>query len=445
MYELYPYFTNDGSVGLYSPDADDIYHSTYGALSEAYEKFVIPAELNNFLNKKSEIKLLDICFGIGYNSKSFLNYIFDNLENFYLPKKVNHNKYIAQIDTNKTSNTENNYTIDTDNNKFTQHNGTIDSNNIFSRNPVNEHKKIKIFIKAIDTDKNLLFLSPFFKNGNKSDIKNNQIDFYQEKISKFLKKEFNSKYKLKGEINIILLEKIIENHPEIFEDFEFQKILSSEKYKRFFDKGMLTLFKFHKDSRSLNTSLKHISTFLHNIYYRYLSNRYKNSLKYLKSLDFIFETKIEDARVSLKQDPNKYDFVFLDAFTPAKCPALWTIDFFKLLYEHLDNDGMVLTYSNSTSVRNAFLNAGFHVGKIYNSELKKFTGTVAVKNKLHIKYPLSEYDLGLLKTRAGIFYRDENLNALNEAIIKAQKIEFENSNLMTSSKFIKEFRRNNEI
>ena len=56
MYELYPYFTNDGSVGLFSPEADDIYHSTYGALSEAYEKFIVPAELETFLQNKNEIK-----------------------------------------------------------------------------------------------------------------------------------------------------------------------------------------------------------------------------------------------------------------------------------------------------------------------------------------------------------------------------------------------------
>ena len=77
MYELHPYFTNDGSVGLFSPEADDIYHSTYGALSEAYEKFVLPANLENFFANNSEIKVLDICYGIGYNSKSFLNFLID--------------------------------------------------------------------------------------------------------------------------------------------------------------------------------------------------------------------------------------------------------------------------------------------------------------------------------------------------------------------------------
>lgn len=71
MYQLYPYYTNDGSVGLFSPDADDIYHSTYGALTEAYEKFILPANLDFYFKNYEEVKLLDICFGIGYNSKSF--------------------------------------------------------------------------------------------------------------------------------------------------------------------------------------------------------------------------------------------------------------------------------------------------------------------------------------------------------------------------------------
>ena len=65
MYELYPYFTNDGSVGLFSPEANDIYHSTYGALTEAYEKFILPSDFENYFRKNSEIKILDICFGIG--------------------------------------------------------------------------------------------------------------------------------------------------------------------------------------------------------------------------------------------------------------------------------------------------------------------------------------------------------------------------------------------
>ena len=76
MYEFHTYFTNDGSVGLYSPEFNDIYHSATGALTEAYEKFILPVDMKNLL-KKDSIKVWDICYGIGYNSKSFLNFIFE--------------------------------------------------------------------------------------------------------------------------------------------------------------------------------------------------------------------------------------------------------------------------------------------------------------------------------------------------------------------------------
>ena len=81
MSEFQPYFTNDGSVGLYSENFDDIYHSASGALTEAYEKFVYPIDWDVLL-KHDNIKILDICYGIGYNTKSFLNYIFENKKNY---------------------------------------------------------------------------------------------------------------------------------------------------------------------------------------------------------------------------------------------------------------------------------------------------------------------------------------------------------------------------
>ena len=424
MYELHPYFTNDGSVGLYSPEADDIYHSSYGALSEAYEKFIIPAELDKFLENNLEIKVLDICFGIGYNTKSFLNFIFEKFSEKNISDKNRYNEAIGSNNINNKINIE-----------------TIDTDNTFCKKASLQHKKIKIFINAIDNDKILFYLSPFFKTGKKSDKKFNNINFHVEKINKYLNTEFKAKYKLKNYINIILLKKIIEDNPEIFDNSEFLEIISSKKYAPFFDPFMLNLFKFYKNERSINTPLRRLSSFLHNIYYRYISARYKTALKCLKLHDFSFQTKIDDARPALKNDERKYDFVFLDAFTASKCPALWSVDFFKEIFKHLHDNGMVLTYSNSASVRNAFLHAGFYVGKIYNNDLKKYNGTIAVKNKSLIKNELSEYDLGLLKTKAGIFYRDENLNALNSEILAVHKIEVENSTLKSSSSYIKEFRR----
>ena len=398
MYELYPYFTNDGSVGLYSPEADDIYHSTYGALTEAYEKFIIPANLHEFLKKNSEIKVLDICFGIGYNTKSFLNYI---LEFIYTEAIATNNKNIDKI--------------------------------------YGDNKKYKIFVHAIDKDKILANLSPFFIS-DKNNFKNNKLSFKEEKIQRMLSEYTKQKFSLKKEVSYLLLDKLVNNI-----DLETENLLFSKKYSEFFDRRLITFYRLFKYNKGKIIPEHNLIACLHNIYYKYISLRYKNALKPLNLLDFNLKLDIDDARQALKIDNNTYNFVFLDAFTPAKCPCLWTLDFFKILYEHLEQNGMILTYSNSAAVRNAFLSAGFYVGKIFSESANKFTGTVAVKDKSLIKYELSEYDLGLMKTKAGIFYRDENLNGLNEAIINRHKHDTENSDLISSSKYIKEFRRKNDI
>ena len=411
MYELYPYFTNDGSVGLFSPSADDIYHSTYGALTEAYEKFILPSNIKDFLKKNSEIKILDICFGIGYNSKSFINFLLDFIYN----------------DTIGSDNNINNDKIHTDN--------IINKKSINSVRNSKKNKKFKVFINAIDNDKNLALLSPFFVTAKNFNHRNLELPFKQEKIQKMLSEKTSQKFKLKKEVNIILLLSLIKQI-----DDSTIEVLKSKKYSQFFDKDLINLMAFLKLEECKYTPLLHLYTFLHNIYYKYISPSYKKAMNDLRLLDFNFNLNISDARQAVKNDNNLYNYVFLDAFTPTKCPCLWTVDFFKLLYSHLEDDGMILTYSNSALVRNAFFNAGFYVGKIYSDSANKFTGTIAVKNKSLIKYELSEYDLGLIKSKAGIFYRDENLSLDNEAIIKAHEIDVKNSNLISSSKFIKSYK-----
>ncbi len=430
MYELYPYFTNDGSVGLFSPSADDIYHSTYGALTEAYEKFILPANFEKYFKKNKSIKVLDICYGIGYNTKSFINYFLEFMSNDTIGSdNINKDNCNAQIYTNNKKLYNSTVELHTNNQKL--YNSTVELHT--------NNQKYNIYINAIDTDKILANLSPFFITG-KNNIKKQQLTFKQDKIKKMLAEKTKQIYSLKTETKIILLNLLKDNI-----DSESENILFSKKYSKFFDRSIIDLYKFYKSKKDKYTPLSCLDSFLHNIYYKYISSSYKNVLKALKMANFNFDLNIEDARQVLQKDNNEYNYIFLDAFTPAKCPCLWTVDFFKLLYNHLDNDGMILTYSNSATIRNAFLNAGFCVGKIFSESANKFTGTIAVKNKALIKYELSEYDLGLMKTKAGIFYRDENLNGLNEAIINAHKIEVENSNLESSSKYIKNFRRNNDL
>ncbi len=398
MYKLYPYFTNDGSVGLYSPNDDDIYHSTYGAFTEACEKFIFPANFKDFFKSHNEIKILDICFGIGYNSKAFLNYFLEIFEN-----------KISDINT----------TID-----------TIDTDNKFNR----------IYIKAIEQDKNLVYLSPFVKNAKRI-LQKNKLNFTNEKIERLLNNKTKVKYKYRDYINIILLRKIIKSSPEIFENEEFLSILKNKKYNQYFDNYIRSIFEFYKNQGINYTLLRRLNAFLHNIYYRYISTRYKKAMKHLKLNDFIFDFDFRDARQAIQDDINKYNYIFLDAFTPAKCPCLWTVEFFKQLHKHLDDNGLILTYSNAACVRNAFINAGFWVGKIYNKENDKYMGTIAAKKLENIKIGLSEYDLGLINSKAGICYRDNSKLTLNNStILKTHEHETAESKLISSSKFIKTYR-----
>ena len=441
MANFNPYITNDGSVGLYSQDYDDVYHSTYGALTEAYEKFILPANFKKYFQKNNEIKILDLCFGIGYNTKSFLNFLIEN----------------KNIDTIDTDNIICNDTIHDDNTILPPifKGGVSGADGGFCG--THQPYKLKIYIHAIEKDKNLVQLSPFIKTEIKNSHKNS-LPFKNEKISKMLSEKIEPKYKLNPQINYLLLEKM----KHIIDD-DINNILYDKKYAQYFDRAIIDINSHKNIPNDILYPLRFLNAFLHNIYYRYISTCNKKALKTLKMLDFNFKVSTDDARVVLKNDILKYNFVFLDAFTPTKCPSLWSVDFFRLLYEHLEDNGMILTYSNSAQVRHAMLEAGFDIYK--NVIDGKSQGTIAVKNSFlpHpcpltsgegasvnelVNFtptgegskiePLSKYDLGLLKTKAGIIYRDENLNLSNEEIIARHDIEFKNSNLMSASKYKRE-------
>ncbi len=73
---LHPIITDDGSISLYSETDNDIYHSQIGAYTESFEKFIKPSGIINHVKEKNDVKILDICFGLGYNSKAALNKIY---------------------------------------------------------------------------------------------------------------------------------------------------------------------------------------------------------------------------------------------------------------------------------------------------------------------------------------------------------------------------------
>ncbi len=61
---------------------------------------------------------------------------------------------------------------------------------------------------------------------------------------------------------------------------------------------------------------------------------------------------------------NHYDVVYFDAFSPAVQPEMWTLEIFTAIYQNMNPQGILTTYSAKGSVRRAMQAAGFMVERI---------------------------------------------------------------------------------
>jgi tRNA U34 5-methylaminomethyl-2-thiouridine-forming methyltransferase MnmC len=134
---------------------------------------------------------------------------------------------------------------------------------------------------------------------------------------------------------------------------------------------------------------------------------------------------IDDARDVIKELESKkrYHAVFLDPFSPLRCPELYSLEFFLKLKNILHDDGLILTYTSAAPVRSAMIQAGFYVGEgpLFG---RKSGGTVAARNPEIIKKSLSYNDERMIAlSDAGIPFRDPELNELSEKIIKRREEE----------------------
>ena len=77
MTRFLPQITQDGSYTFFSPEFNEAFHSHYGARQEAEKKFLEPSLLKDKARLHSQntgvsLRLLDICYGLGYNSAAVL-------------------------------------------------------------------------------------------------------------------------------------------------------------------------------------------------------------------------------------------------------------------------------------------------------------------------------------------------------------------------------------
>jgi tRNA U34 5-methylaminomethyl-2-thiouridine-forming methyltransferase MnmC len=69
-----PQLTEDGSYTLFSSEFGELFHSREGAKSEALQKYVHATDLPEKA-QQPQIKILDVCYGLGYNTAAAIETI----------------------------------------------------------------------------------------------------------------------------------------------------------------------------------------------------------------------------------------------------------------------------------------------------------------------------------------------------------------------------------
>ena len=150
-----------------------------------------------------------------------------------------------------------------------------------------------------------------------------------------------------------------------------------------------------------------------------------------------------EAREKINNIPPEinFDLIYLDGFSPQKCPQVWSVEFLSKVTQKLNPQGYLITYSSSAAVRMTLRNLGLEIFSI-NSKKYWSSGTVAVskfdKNKFQENIYFNKLSLmeeEHLLTKASIPYRDANLNSKKEDIFRKRLKEQSISNLHPTKKW----------
>ncbi len=135
---------------------------------------------------------------------------------------------------------------------------------------------------------------------------------------------------------------------------------------------------------------------------------------------------IGDGRNIVKKlDKNTYNIIFHDGFSPQRDSVLYTVDFLKILYELLKDNGVLLSYSSSIPFRSSLIKAGFIVGE-GKAVGRKRGITLAYKNPTEKLIKINKVDERLIGlSTLKVPYRDKNLNLTHNEIIYNRDLERE--------------------
>ena len=141
-----------------------------------------------------------------------------------------------------------------------------------------------------------------------------------------------------------------------------------------------------------------------------------------------------DARTMLATIPKqqRFDLILQDAFSPQRCPELWTEEFLTDLAARLAPGGRLLTYSRSAAVRASLERAGLQLYSLLPAPGERIgwsSGTMAVKPGGPCAAegpgwrPLSPMEREHLVTRAAVPFRDPDGIASSSEICERRVLE----------------------
>ena len=143
-----------------------------------------------------------------------------------------------------------------------------------------------------------------------------------------------------------------------------------------------------------------------------------------------------DARATVPKipEPVRFDLILLDAFSPQRCPELWSEEFLGALSHRLTPQGRLLTYSRSAAVRASLMRAGLRLFSLLPAPGERVgwsSGTLATPADSGCPLdgpgwrPLSAMEWEHLETRAAVPFRDPQGNATAEVILERRRLEQE--------------------
>jgi len=137
---------------------------------------------------------------------------------------------------------------------------------------------------------------------------------------------------------------------------------------------------------------------------------------FVKNKNYSINLFFGDARDSISNlEENRYHAIFQDAFSPGKNPELWSVDFFKVVFDKLQEDAMLTTYSSALQIRRSLYDAGFYLGK-GPSVGQKREGTIASKKWFEGAFYQKELT-DFFSNPKSIPYRDESFLLTRQEIL----------------------------